>query len=266
MAIGHYDKDNDWWVCKHLKKVVEGPILSLSWHASGLAIAVGTLKGNVHVVSAYLEGIDQQKSATWLDEATAKSWDSECFTVQVGHWIHAVAWSPSGNALAWTNADAITTIYYPGSGYQSSVEHLTDGVPIPFKRLFFLDGSSLVAVGHSSIPVVLSGSDGKPWKVQAELKDAKTATGPALASDSKQSDTAKAFGGAFAKFKMMDQQGLSNSPKAKASTAKHVSAITDLKIFQQAGKSTKMATVGLDGRLIIWSLDPIVAQVGIATL
>lgn len=256
MAVGHYDQANDWWVCKHLKKVVDGPVLSLAWHPSGSLLAVSTLNGSLHVVSAYMPEVDNGKNlpVPWVDEAIVKSFDAEAFSVQVGSWVYGIAFSKSGNAVAWSNQQAVVTVFYPQSGHQSSVQCLTEGRKLPLLKLLFLSDNAVMAAGYSGIPIVISGADGKDWSIKAEL-------GASTVSGSKdQAAKTSSITSRMAKFQMMDSQQTdqaSQSPSKNAAATKnlmHVSAITSLNEFEGTEKVTKAASLGLDGRLVIWSV------------
>ncbi len=263
VAIGHYDQANDWWVCKHLKSCIDGPVLSIDWHPTGTALAIGTLSGSLHVISVYLPGVDQDKniSIPWIEPTVLSKFDAECFTIQTGKWIHSIAFNKSGDALSWTNHDASISFYYPQSGYQFSLQHLTNCNPIPFRKLLFLTDNVLMAAGDSGIPLILSGGDGKEWSVIQELSS--TQSFSQKEEVKKQTDTAKAFGGALAKFQMMDLQGKSSEEASKtikgarSKSSAHISSISSLTLFDG---DSKVATFGLDGRMVIWNVQKFVSQ------
>jgi actin related protein 2/3 complex subunit 1A/1B len=247
VAIGHFDAANDWWVCKHLKKTISGPVLSLAWHPNGRMVAVGTLEGKLMLTSAFIPEVDStEKGLSWVDQAALKSFDTECLSVEVGSWILAIAFSPSGNALAWSSQEAIISLYYPASGFQSTVQCLTKDAKIPYNQLLFMSENVLLAAGSNADPIILAGADGKEWKLKQELE--------AAASSKKGSSVAANIA---ARFQRMDQQGQSGEEldKKTAGQSPHISSISSI---QNAGKH--IATTGYDGRVVFWSLDALASQ------
>lgn len=263
-AVGHYDAENDWWVCKHLKQGIEGaPILSMDWHPDGNVIALGTLSGKVHLLTTFL-GADIEKKAgkgpEWADQQTLATFNSEVMSINVGSWIHALAFSPSGNALAWANHEAVITILYPATGTQSSLRPINkDGVSLPFKALLFLSETVLMAVGYEPSPVILSGNEKEgSWKVKAALTNdqlisaSKLPTGGAMASKRSIFETASNQGRS-AEDMQAKRHIDTNSPLGHLNTVRAIDRFTD----------GKVATMGLDGRLIFWSVGKVAAQYGL---
>lgn len=247
MAIGHFDAANDWWVCKHLKKTISGPVLSLAWHPSGRMVAVGTLEGKLMLSSAFVPEVDtSEKNLPWVDPAVLKSFDTECLSVEVGSWVLAVAFSPSGNALAWSSQQAVISLYYPASGYQSTVQCLTKDSKIPYNQVLFMSENVLLAAGPNFNPIILAGADGKDWKLKQEPEAASTSKkGSSVASN------------IAARFQRMDQQGQSGDEldKKTAGQSPHISNISSI---QNLGKT--IATTGYDGRVVFWSLNELASQ------
>lgn len=58
LAVGHYEAENDWWVCKHIKSGLENTISSLSWHPDQIHLAIGCIDGHVLIVSGYIKSVD----------------------------------------------------------------------------------------------------------------------------------------------------------------------------------------------------------------
>lgn len=96
--------------------------------------------------------------------------------------------------------------------------------------------------------------------------------------------TSKAFGGALAKFKALDSQGLTirntettdqdDDPsgtarktsyalfKASASAAPHRNTISEIRLLPDG----RLASTGYDGALVTWQLAPLLARIGVANL
>eukprot|EP00069_Balaena_mysticetus_P022229 bmy_13997T0 len=39
ISICYFEQENDWWVCKHIKKPIRSTILSLDWHPNNVLLA-----------------------------------------------------------------------------------------------------------------------------------------------------------------------------------------------------------------------------------
>ncbi|KAG9343011.1 hypothetical protein JZ751_015229 [Albula glossodonta] len=42
ISVCYFEQDNDWWVCKHIKKPIRSTILSLDWHPNNVLLAAGS--------------------------------------------------------------------------------------------------------------------------------------------------------------------------------------------------------------------------------
>lgn len=100
VAIGHFEAENDWWVCRHLRKPsgtaaeTQAPVLGIAWHPQNILLAVGTLDGQVQVLAAGLKAVDE-------DLKQSKPFGTVLVQVPVDSWPHAVAFSCDGALLAW---------------------------------------------------------------------------------------------------------------------------------------------------------------------
>ncbi|XP_010214185.1 PREDICTED: actin-related protein 2/3 complex subunit 1A-like [Tinamus guttatus] len=42
ISICYFEQENDWWVCKHIKKPIRSTVLSLDWHPNNVLLAAGS--------------------------------------------------------------------------------------------------------------------------------------------------------------------------------------------------------------------------------
>jgi actin related protein 2/3 complex subunit 1A/1B len=56
-SVCYYEKENDWWVAKQIKKPLQSSILSIDWHPNNVMIVVGTADFRVFVFSAYIKEV-----------------------------------------------------------------------------------------------------------------------------------------------------------------------------------------------------------------
>jgi hypothetical protein len=78
VSICHYEKGNDWWVAKHIKKPIRSTVTSLDWHPNNMLLAVGACDYRVstcrqrcarkhlqtRVYSAYVKEVDSTPPPT----------------------------------------------------------------------------------------------------------------------------------------------------------------------------------------------------------
>lgn len=48
LALCYYEKENDWWLSKHIKKPIRSTVTSLDWHPNNVIIAVGSCDFKVY--------------------------------------------------------------------------------------------------------------------------------------------------------------------------------------------------------------------------
>ena len=93
------------------------------------------------------------------------------FVNNSGGWVHSVAFSPSGNSLAFAAHDSSITVVYPSAPDQPPQAVLTVTTPmLPFLSLTWLNENELVAGGHDCQPVVFHG-DNTGWSMAYSVDD-----------------------------------------------------------------------------------------------
>lgn len=255
VAVGHYAAENDWWVCRHLKRAFAdtAAVLSLAWHPSGGLVAAGTLLGNVHLLTTSLDGA-QARGLSWLDPAVLAAFDAEAMRMEVGTWIHAVAFSASGQAMAWSGHDGVVTVLYPASGRQWSMQPRNSaGLSPPFSQLVFLSEGVLLGVGFDPAPVLMAGGETRAWVVKQTLDPDQVALtkSPSMTPGRSSTEQRKSVFEAGAPRSPDDPK---HAPLERKGA--HLTTVTGA----QRLEGGRVATVGLDGRLVIWSLGRLAAQ------
>jgi actin related protein 2/3 complex subunit 1A/1B len=101
IAICYFDEENNWWVSKHIKKPIRSTVLSLDWHPNNVLLVSGTSDMKARVFSAFIKGVDKKAGdPVWGDKLPLGTVCGE-FGGEFGGWVHGVAFSPSGNTIAW---------------------------------------------------------------------------------------------------------------------------------------------------------------------
>lgn len=60
LVVGYFEKENDWWLCKHLKVNLENTITSIAWHPNGIDLIAACIDGKVLITSGHIKSIDEE--------------------------------------------------------------------------------------------------------------------------------------------------------------------------------------------------------------
>uniref|UniRef100_A0A3Q3WCV7 Uncharacterized protein n=1 Tax=Mola mola TaxID=94237 RepID=A0A3Q3WCV7_MOLML len=93
ISVCYFEKENDWWLSKHIKKSVRSTVLSLDWHPNNILLAAGSADLHCRVFSAYIKDIEDKPGPTaW----GAKMPFGEMLLEHkdCGGWVHSVSFSP----------------------------------------------------------------------------------------------------------------------------------------------------------------------------
>ncbi|KAK4048387.1 ARP2/3 actin-organizing complex subunit Sop2 [Microbotryomycetes sp. JL221] len=266
IAVCQFDQESDWWVAKHIKKPLRTTVLSLDWHPNSVLLAAGSADGNARVFSAFMKGVDSKPAPTVWGERLPFNTVCGEFTSPAGGWVHGVAFSPSGDVLAFVSHDAAITIVYPSGPDAPPTAVFSIQLPtLPLVSLVFTTETSLVAAGHDCQAVVFEGSPESGWSQTKSLDDhqKRSTSGPGRAGRLAQSE-------AFNVFRSADSRGMSGAPGAQGVAAAgtrltpsgtelltlHQNTITSVRAFEGgAGQNvTQVTTSGVDGRLVMWDV------------
>lgn len=258
IAVCSFDSENNWWVSKLLKKPIRSTVLSVDWHPNNVLLAAGSADMKARVFSAYIKEVDERPAATiWGSKLPFNTICGE-YSSPSGGWVHSVAFSPSGNALAFTSHDSSISVVYPSGPTVHSIKLSS----LPFVTLTWTSEDSIVAAGHDCQPVVFSGSE-NGWQGVGTLDDpaaAKATEGrPGMRGNA---PVGRLNNAAFATFRAADSRGQSSTPGAGSATADtklltiHQNTITSVRPFEgQPGSVAKVSTSGVDGKLVIWDAN-----------
>ena len=82
------------------------------------------------------------------------------FSSPANGWVHNVAFSPSGNVLAFTSHDSSVTIAYPSGPEEPPLAIINVRTPLlPFQSLIWINENEIIAAGHDCQPIVFKGSE-----------------------------------------------------------------------------------------------------------
>jgi len=230
ISICYYDKENNWWISKHIKKPIRSSVLSLSWHPNNILVAAGTADFKCRVFSTYVREIEDKPGPTSWGKKMPFGQVMREFGHGVGGWVHGVSFNQTGEKLAWVAHDSSVS-FVTGEMEQPSI---TRTKFLPFCDCSWISDNSMVAVGFDCNPMIFSLS-GNELVFNTKCDEAE----------------AGAKGGQLsgrAMFQAMDRMATSQS--SETLKTRHKNSILEV-IPVNGGFST----AGSDGQLINWNRD-----------
>ncbi|CCU97432.1 unnamed protein product [Malassezia sympodialis ATCC 42132] len=281
VSVCSFEEDNDWWVAKHIKRPLRSTVSSLDWHPNNVLLATGSADYHARVFSAYIKGVDAKPPpSVWGERLPFGTVCGEYATPAAG-WVHGVAFSPSGDALAFVGHDASLTVVYPSaSDAPPHAVHVVRLPSLPYVAVLFVNEHTLVAAGHDCQPMVFEGSLEQGWRLTRSLDTAGTAASkpkppppppkaPGLAAGAAPG-VGRLNNEAFARFRQADSRGTAATPASGAEHAPqsfgavagasiaddgelhttHQNTITEVRLYAGTpGQVDTISTSGVDGRL-----------------
>jgi len=173
ISVCYFEEDNDWWVSKHIKKPIRSTVLSIDWHPNNVLLASGSADMKARVFSAFVKGVDKKPPpSVWGDKLPFNTVCGE-FSNGTGGWIHSVAFSPSGDAMAFTGHDSSINIAYPArdGGAPALINVRTSNLPL--LSLMWQSETRVIAVGHDCSPMLFETVNGLDWHFSQSLDQGK---------------------------------------------------------------------------------------------
>ncbi|KAK4199146.1 putative actin-related protein 2/3 complex subunit 1A [Triangularia verruculosa] len=242
IAICYFEEENDWWVSKHLKKPIRSTITTVAWHPNSVLLAAGSTDAHARVLSSFIKGVDARPEPTaWGERLPFNTICGEYLNNSAG-WIHSVAFSPSGDALAFAAHDSSVTVVYPSAPEQPPKAVVTINTQLlPFMSLIWNGEAEIIAAGYDCEAFRLKGGI-NGWQLSGTVE----AKGRPGLDDAREES-------ALNMFKQMDLKG-----KVKDDTqlkTVHQNTVTMLRPYETRGDAvTKFSSSGVDGRLVIWNV------------
>lgn len=241
ISICYFESENDWWVSKHIKKPIRSTITSLDWHPNNVLLVAGSTDYKARVFSAYIKDIESQPAPTpWGNRMPMGQLMAEFKNSNSGGgWVHSVSFSSDGSKTCWVGHDSTINVADATKG-NVVVKLKTEF--LPFLSCHWISPTSIVAAGHSCIPVIFSVDVNNNILLSGKLDQAqkKESTGPS----------------AMKIFKSLDRNLRTENDDAEL-TSIHQNAIASIRIVDGEKHSgvRKISTSGLDGQVIIWDLS-----------
>jgi len=242
IPVCYFEEEDNWWVSKHLKKPIRSTITTVSWHPNSVLLAAGSTDGHARVLSSFIKGVDARpEPSPWGERLPFNTVCGEFLNNTAG-WIHSVAFSPSGDALAFAAHDSSITVVYPSAADQPPKAVVSISTQLlPFMSLIWSSESEIIAAGYDCEAYRLQGSE-QGWQLAGSLESKGR---PGIQDHREES--------ALNMFRQMDLKGKA-SDDTKLKTV-HQNTISTIRSFEESrGVVKKLSTTGVDGRAVIWTL------------
>ncbi|XP_065185660.1 actin-related protein 2/3 complex subunit 1A-like [Sycon ciliatum] len=239
ISVCYFEKEQNWWVSKHIKKPIQSTVLSLDWHPNNCLLVAGSADFKCRVYSGYVKEIEDKPTPTsWGKKMPFGNLMAE-FANGRGGWVHSVSFSPNGEKVCWVGHNSSITVADSASDNQITV---VEGNHLPLLSVTFLSDKSILAAGHDCSPMLfdVSGTDIK-FKKRLDEAGPKKAAGGVSAMD---------------KFRNMDAKGTDSKTQGTVLTTTHQNAISAIVIHtgDKASGVKKISTSGNDGLLVTWDV------------
>lgn len=246
IAVCYFEEENDWWVSKHLKKPLRSTVTAVAWHPNSVLLASGSTDGHARVLSSFIKGTDERpQPSAWGERLPFNTVCGEYLNSTAG-WVHSVAFSPSGDALAFAAHDSSITVVYPSAPEQPPQAVISISTQLlPFADLLWISESEIVCAGYDCEVYRFSGSV-SGWELTGSLE--KSGAGPGAGAIREES--------ALNMFRSMDLKGRSGGVDDTKLRTVHQNTISKVRAYQGGGTGqvSQISTAGVDGRVVVWNL------------
>lgn len=152
IPVCYFEEEDNWWVSKHLKKPIRSTITTVAWHPNSVLLAAGSTDGHARVFSSFVKGVDARPEPTpWGERLPFNTVCGEFLNNTAG-WIHSVAFSPGGGALAFAGHDSSVTVVYPSGPEQPPRAIVSINTQLlPFMSLIWSSETEIIAAGYVSL-------------------------------------------------------------------------------------------------------------------
>jgi len=238
ISVCYFDDAHSWWVAKHIrgdKSRITSTIKCLTWHPNNIILAAGGTDFKIHVFSTFIKGIDSREDvANGTPFGSKLPWATLLAEFPTKAWIHDVAFSPSGNQLAWVTHDSL--VYFLDCASQNHRVQSLKTPSLPFQTILWAGENTLIAAGHDANPALFQGG-AMQYSFKGFLDKADKVSGSGSTSSAKL-------------WQQRSNMGTTNASEldSKLPTS-HQNAITEVRSLSP----TSFSSIGNDGQVAVWS-------------
>uniref|UniRef100_A0A2P2L109 Actin-related protein 2/3 complex subunit n=2 Tax=Rhizophora mucronata TaxID=61149 RepID=A0A2P2L109_RHIMU len=248
VCICYYERENNWWVSKLIRKKHDSSVTSVAWHPNNILLATTSTDGKCRVFSTFIKGVDVRDSKA--GSSSDSKFGEQIIQLDLSFsWAFGVKWSPSGNTLAYVGHSSM--IYFVDDVGPSPLAQNVAFRDLPLRDVLFVSEKMVIGVGYDCSPMVFAADERGIWSFIRFLGERKSSF-----SGSKYGSQ---FSEAFGKFYGQAKHGASNETiePSRPRGGVHENCINCIIPLKEAGSSRTMrfSTSGLDGRVVIWNLE-----------
>jgi len=245
ISVCYFEKENDWWLSKHIKKNIKSTVTCLDWHPNNNLLASGTARFAVNVFAAQVKEVGDQlaPNSPWYSK---KPIFGDCVAgfrnLKIG-WIHDVAFNAEGTMLAWVSHSSTLSVM---NGLNNQEVFHYKMSELPLLSCVWIAPDSILAAGHGCSPFWFD-IDANTGKVKSHGRLESKDNGPKTSTSSVN---------AMKMFRDRDRLGVNNDvsgPGGDSGDTIHVKQINTLRIFD----ADTVSSSADDGKIVLWknSLD-----------
>lgn len=229
VAVCYFDQRNNWWRSIHINKL-RSTVLSLDWHPDNFHLAVGTADSKIRVFSTVTdEAITSNKKVKSVGTLISEN--------KVDGWVHDVAFSPSGNLVAYCGHNSTLSILYRDTNEAIILKNKD----LPYLSIIFTDEQHIVAIGYDCAPVLFGETSPKKWECLGKLDQGEK--------------KGEQVSNAFNKFRQMDSRGQNSSEDISLGTT-HQNTVNLIRKYGGSNEDvTSFSTSGFDGKIVLWDFS-----------
>jgi actin related protein 2/3 complex subunit 1A/1B len=228
-------------VSKHIKKPIRSTITTVAWHPNSVLLAAGSTDAHARVFSSFVKGVDERPApGPWGERLPFNTVCGEYLNNSAG-WVHAVSFSPSGDALAFAAHDSSITVVYPGGADQPPKAVISVSTQLlPFMSLIWSSEAEIIAAGYDCEAYRFKG-DESGWAITGSVESKKR---PGAGAEREES--------ALNMFRQMDLKGKTKDDTQLKTV--HQNTISTIRSYEEhGGVVSKFSTSGVDGRVVVWN-------------
>ena len=142
-----------------------------------MLLAAGSTDAHARVFSSFIKGVDARpEPGVWGERLPFNTVCGEYLNNSAG-WVHATAFSPSGDALAFAAHDSSITVVYPnGADAPPRAVISVSTQLLPFMSLIWSSEDEIIAAGHDCQAYRFKGGE-QGWGITGSLEKAKGGQG-----------------------------------------------------------------------------------------
>ncbi|KAF7632532.1 hypothetical protein Mgra_00008047 [Meloidogyne graminicola] len=164
IAICYHERENNWWISRHIKKPLSSTVTSIDWHPDNIILVAGSCDFKARVFSAYVKEVDDKPAPNpW---GTKMPFGELLKEFKSGGWVNDVAFSPSGCRLAWVSHNS--SIYIFDSTQQQQLPNIHKTPFLPFTTIKWINESEILTAGFDCSPILYN-FDGSSIKFICKL-------------------------------------------------------------------------------------------------